>query len=99
VPGQLSADLKERVLTTIKAGLRKEAKDLQELEGCMLLAEQMYYAGQQLVSNAPMPTGVDMWQPIFASSGGFPRLLYIPGARLLRDPTDNLCFKGITFAL
>ncbi|WIA13043.1 hypothetical protein OEZ85_006651 [Tetradesmus obliquus] len=78
VPGQLSAELKERVLSTIKAGLRKEAKDLQELEGCMLLAEQLHYMGTQLVPSAPMPTGVDMWQPIFASSGGFPRLLYIP---------------------
>jgi hypothetical protein len=79
VPQQLPADLKERVLTTIKAGLRKEAQDLQELEGCMLLAEQLHYAGSELVRNPPMPTGVDMWQPIFASSGGFPRLLYIPG--------------------
>jgi hypothetical protein len=83
VPQQLPADLKERVLTTIKAGMRKEAQDLQELEGCMLLAEQLHYAGSQLVPNAPMPTGVDMWQPIFASSGGFPRLLYIPGEQLL----------------
>eukprot|EP00879_Flechtneria_rotunda_P005998 GHRR01006307.1.p1 GENE.GHRR01006307.1~~GHRR01006307.1.p1 ORF type:complete len:243 (+),score=67.31 GHRR01006307.1:226-954(+) len=94
VPLQLPDGVSKQLLTTIKMGVQKEVEDLQQLEGAMLLAEQLHYAGSSsgagtqqgslspvnnvLVSSVS-PQSVDIWQPIFASSGGFPRLLYIPG--------------------
>eukprot|EP00879_Flechtneria_rotunda_P004756 GHRR01005025.1.p1 GENE.GHRR01005025.1~~GHRR01005025.1.p1 ORF type:complete len:306 (+),score=95.72 GHRR01005025.1:226-1143(+) len=93
VPLQLPDGVSKQLLTTIKMGVQKEVEDLQQLEGAMLLAEQLHYAGSSsgagtqqgslspvnnvLVSSVS-PQSVDIWQPIFASSGGFPRLLYIP---------------------
>eukprot|EP00775_Hariotina_reticulata_P011285 gene11285-11435_t len=79
----------EQLLNTIKQGVNKGVDDLVQLEGAMLLAEQLYHAqsskqhdasdgsGAKLLSTS-IAQEVDVWQPVFASSGGFPRLLYIP---------------------
>jgi hypothetical protein len=69
----------------LAAGAAKQHANHQELEGAMLAAEQAYLGtlgahpgatGATLDTSALQATA--MWQPMFASSGGFPRLLYIP---------------------
>ncbi|KAI8474269.1 MAG: hypothetical protein J3K34DRAFT_137172 [Monoraphidium minutum] len=73
----------------IRAGIAKGAKDLSALEGAILAAEQVSLGALQLggaaAAAAPRPLegagsarDTAVWQPIFASAGGFPRLLYIP---------------------
>jgi hypothetical protein len=80
------------ILATIRAGLDKTEKDLPRLEGAMLAAEQLFHAtgdAEQLWRSSDSasslltaaPQAVDVWQPVFASAGGVPRLLYIPGER------------------
>lgn len=64
VPPQFVPDaVKQQVLSTIEKGVKKEVQDLQQLEGSMLLAEQLHFAagGTQLNLSAS-PQGVDMWQ-------------------------------------
>ncbi|GBF88286.1 hypothetical protein Rsub_00998 [Raphidocelis subcapitata] len=63
----------------LRAGLSKQFDDLPLLEGAMLLAEQRHLeAKRRGGEGAAGPRGVSVWQPVFASAGGFPRLLYIP---------------------
>ncbi|KAF8067345.1 hypothetical protein HT031_002393 [Scenedesmus sp. PABB004] len=61
----------------LESGVSREARDLAVLEGAVLLAEALAAAGGAL-PGAAAPQDVEVWQPIFASSGGWPRLLYIP---------------------
>jgi hypothetical protein len=74
----------------LRDGAAKRAADLVALEGAVLRAEQAYLnaaagnGGAEADLAAANIKGVDavaavrQWQPIFASAGGFPRLLYIP---------------------
>lgn len=73
----------------LRGGLRKQVKDLSLLEGAMLAEEQASLDAADLEGagdggatarqpRAQSARDVAFWQPIFASAGGFPRLLYIP---------------------
>jgi hypothetical protein len=65
----------------LRNGLQKKHGDLQELEGAILATEQISLGALSPSGSKPRPEparGTAMWQPVFASSGGFPRLLYIP---------------------
>jgi hypothetical protein len=68
----------------LAAGAAKQHSNHQELEGAMLAAEQAYlgtlgsHQGDASAPDTSTLQGTAMWQPMFASSGGFPRLLYIP---------------------
>eukprot|EP00877_Chromochloris_zofingiensis_P003255 jgi/Chrzof1/12930/Cz07g12210.t1 len=80
----LTKQQSEALLKTIKDGVIKAARDLQALEGSILAAEQLYLGNistsdhAATVMSTTCPKDIAVWQPIFASSGGFPRLLYIP---------------------
>jgi hypothetical protein len=77
---QVPAPVIQQMLQVISMGKEKEVEDLQQLEGFMLLAEQLHrqQGPNKGVLPSTSPQKMDVWQPIFASSGGFPRLLYIP---------------------
>jgi hypothetical protein len=78
--GAVPAALHDSIAATIARGLQKQEADLHKLEGALLAAERLFYATGGTITDAGPPQAVDVWQPIFASAGGFPRLLYIPGA-------------------
>ena len=79
-PGSGTISL-QRLQGILRDGLQKKHADLQELEGAVLATEQISLGALSPLDSKPRPEparGTGMWQPVFASSGGFPRLLYIP---------------------
>jgi hypothetical protein len=90
-PAPLAAHLYQ---TLESAAEHASSPDLPLLEGAILAAEQLFLQQQQQQpassSSSPLAAAtapssvataarsVPLWQPVFASSGGWPRLLFIP---------------------